>query len=132
MSALVAVRLQPAFGSDVPLVARFSYARVDPYAVRVEFLAEDTALPSWCFDRQMLAEGLHRPVGEGEVTFRPQWTDGGEALRIGLRDFPDGRGAVLLAGVRAVTGFLEATYAVTAPGSETFDADGLLEELLDR
>ncbi|QEU77432.1 SsgA family sporulation/cell division regulator [Streptomyces subrutilus] len=132
VSALIAVRLQADGEDDVPLLGRLSYDRADPYAVRAQFFTRDTALPSWCFDRQMLAEGLQRPVGEGDVTFRPQWTAGGEAVRIALRDSAGGQGAVLLLDARAVTAFLDETYAVIAPGAETFDADGFLEELLAR
>ncbi|MER5873114.1 SsgA family sporulation/cell division regulator [Streptomyces sp. NPDC002044] len=132
MSALIAVRLNDAAGDEVPLLGRFSYDSADPYAVRAQFFAGDTVLPYWCFDRQMLAEGLQRPVGEGDVTFRPQRTAGGEEIRVGLRDSAGGQGVVLLVNARAVKGFLEETYAVTTPGSETFDADGFLKDLLAR
>ncbi|MCY0943090.1 SsgA family sporulation/cell division regulator [Streptomyces antarcticus] len=132
MSALIAARLNDADGDEVPLLGRFSYDSADPYAVRAQFFAGQTVLPYWYFDRQMLAEGLQRPVGEGDVTFRPQRTAGGEEIRVGLRDSAGGQGVVLLVNARAVRCFLEETYAVTAPGSETFDADGFLEDLLAR
>ncbi|MER5873584.1 SsgA family sporulation/cell division regulator [Streptomyces sp. NPDC002044] len=132
VSALISVRLQAAAGGVVPLLGRFSYDRADPYAVRARFFTQDTGLPSWCFDRQMLAEGLHRPVGEGDVTFRPQWTPDGEAVRAELRDSSGGQGAVLLFDARALARFLDETYAVVAPGAETFDADAFLDELLAR
>ncbi|WP_242438853.1 SsgA family sporulation/cell division regulator [Streptomyces sp. CB00455] len=132
MSALIAVRLHASAGDEVPLLGRFSYDQADPFAVRVEFFAHQAALPYWCFDRQMLAEGLERPVGEGDVTFRPQWTASGRAIRIGLRDCADGQGAVLHIDAQPVARFLEETYAVTAPGTEVFDADAFLDELLAR
>ncbi|MFD3719647.1 SsgA family sporulation/cell division regulator [Streptomyces sp. NPDC058674] len=132
MSALIAVRLHTADGGGVPLLGRFSYDRTDPFAVSAQFFTEHTVLPHWCFDRQMLAEGLHHPVGEGDVTFRPHRTEGGEALRIGLRDSADGTSAVLMVDAPAVAGFLDETYAVAAPGSEFFDADAFLAELLSR
>ncbi|MFD3330414.1 SsgA family sporulation/cell division regulator [Streptomyces sp. NPDC058701] len=78
------------------------------------------------------AEGLHRPVGEGDVTFRPQGTPEGESVRVSLRDSSGGPGAVLLLDARAVSGFLDETYAVTAPGAESFDADAFFEKLLAR
>ncbi|GAA3061174.1 hypothetical protein GCM10020254_01240 [Streptomyces goshikiensis] len=74
----------------MPLFGQFSYDSADPYAVRAQFLTRDTVLTTWCFDRQMLAEGLHRPVGEGDVTFRPQWADGGEFVRVELSDSEGG------------------------------------------
>lgn len=132
VSALISVRLQVAAGGSVPLLGRFSYDPADAYAVRAQFFTQSTDLPSWCFDRQMLAEGLHRPVGEGDVAFRPQWTPEGEAVRAELRDPSGGPGAVLLLDARAVAGFLDETYAVTAPGDETFDADAFLDKLLAR
>lgn len=132
VSALIAVRLHDAAGGEVPLLGRFSYDSADPYAVRAQFFAGDTVLPHWYFDRQMLADGLHGPVGDGDVTFRPQRTAGGEELRVTLRDPASGPGVVLLVNARAVTTFLDETYAVTAPGCETFDADGFLEDLLTR
>ncbi|MFD3556583.1 SsgA family sporulation/cell division regulator [Streptomyces goshikiensis] len=132
MSTQIAVRFQVGAGNGVPLFGRFSYDRADPYAVRAQFFAHDAVLPTWCFDRQMLAEGLHRPVGEGDVTFRPQWEDGGQVVRIELRDSEGGQGAVLLVAASAVSGFLDETYAVTAPGDETVDVDGFLAELLAR
>ncbi|MFJ9339143.1 SsgA family sporulation/cell division regulator [Streptomyces sp. NPDC101733] len=134
MSALIAVRLHADVGEGVPLLGRFSYDRADPFAVRAEFFTQDAVLPSWSFDRQMLAEGLHRPVGEGDVTFRPQPTADGEAVRVGLRDTTAGQGAgaVLCVDAPALARFLAETYAVIAPGSETFDADGFIDELLAR
>ncbi|MBP0932116.1 SsgA family sporulation/cell division regulator (plasmid) [Streptomyces goshikiensis] len=132
VSALIAVHLQPVAGGGVPLFGQFSYDSADPYAVRAQFLTRDTVLTTWCFDRQMLAEGLHRPVGEGDVTFRPQWADGGEFVRVELSDSEGGEGAVLLIAASALSAFLDETYAVVTPGDETFDADGFLAELLAR
>lgn len=132
VSGLISVRLQVAVGDTVPLLGRFTYDPADPYAVRAQFFTRHAGLPSWCFDRQMLAEGLHRPVGEGDVTFRPQWTPEGESVRVALRDSSGGPGAVLLLDAHGVDGFLEETYAVTAPGAESFDADAFLEKLLAR
>ncbi|WP_406187328.1 SsgA family sporulation/cell division regulator [Streptomyces sp. NBC_01006] len=40
--------------------------------VQATFFDGPKVLARWHFDRQMLAEGLHRPVGEGDVTFSPQ------------------------------------------------------------
>ncbi|MCY0951970.1 SsgA family sporulation/cell division regulator [Streptomyces sp. H27-S2] len=132
VAALISVRLQAATGDVVPLLGRFSCDRADPYAVRARFVTRYAGLPSWCFDRQMPAEGLHRPVGEGDVAFRPQWTPDGEAVRVELRDSPGGQGAILLLDARAMARFLDETYAVAAPGAETSDADAFLDELLAR
>ncbi|MEU9144993.1 SsgA family sporulation/cell division regulator [Streptomyces sp. NPDC048349] len=133
MSALLIVRLDAAKGR-VPLLARFSYDAEDPYVVRATFFDGPTTLARWDFDRQMLAEGLLRPVGEGEVTFSPHRAAGAEELRVALRG-PGADGeenAVLFVEARALTGFLEQTYAVIGVGEEFLDLDKLLEEFLAR
>ncbi|MFF4104463.1 SsgA family sporulation/cell division regulator [Streptomyces sp. NPDC001903] len=132
-SALITVQLDAVRGR-VPLLARFSYDGEDPYAVRATFLDGPTVLARWHFDRQMLAEGLHRPVGEGDVVFRPHGAAGVDELRVALRGLAgEGQGdAVLFVEARALTDFLHQTYAVTGAGEEFLDVDKLLDELLAR
>ncbi|WP_411103129.1 SsgA family sporulation/cell division regulator [Streptomyces sp. cmx-4-9] len=133
VAALIAVRFEEPAGDGMPLHARLSYEREDPFAVRAKFLAGHEVIATWCFDRQMLAEGLHRPVGEGDVTFRPQWSAGGEAVRVELRDGGGcGAGAVLFVDAQALERFLDMTYAVIPAGAESVDVDAFLEELLAR
>lgn len=132
-SALITVHLDAARGR-VPLVARFSYDGEDPYVVQATFLDGPTVLARWHFDRHMLAEGLRRPVGEGDVTFSPSSAAGAEELRVALRG-PGAESrahAVLFVDARALTGFLEQTYAVTGVGEEFLDVDKLLDEFLAR
>lgn len=130
-SALIVARLDAARGR-VPLLARFSYDAEDPYAVRATFFDGPTVLARWHFDRQMLAEGLRRPVGEGHVSFSPHTEAGTDELRVALR----GPGAemqghaVLFLETRAIVCFLEQSYAVTGAGEEFLDLDKLLDELL--
>ncbi|MFI1279825.1 MULTISPECIES: SsgA family sporulation/cell division regulator [unclassified Streptomyces] len=135
VSALLVARLD-APGGRVPLLARVSYDDEDPYVVQAAFLDGPTVLARWNFDRQMLAEGLHRPVGEGDVAFSPHRAAGGDELRVALRrPGAEGQGsadAVLFVEARALTGFLEQTYAVTGAGEEFLDLDKLLDELLAR
>lgn len=131
VSSLIAVRLETGEGS-VPLFARFSYPADNPFAVQVEFLDGLAVLASWQFDRQMLAGGMRRPVGEGDVTFGPHRVAGGAEVRIGLRNPGDDREGhtVLCADAGAVKAFLDRTYAVVGAGEELLDLDKLLEELL--
>ncbi|MFD4867064.1 SsgA family sporulation/cell division regulator [Streptomyces sp. NPDC058412] len=130
-SALIAARLDAPRGR-VPLLARFSYDAEDPYVVQATFFDGRTTLARWHFDRQMLAEGLHRPVGEGDVRFGPHTEAGGDELRVALR----GPGvemqghAVLFLEARAIARFLEQSYAVTGAGEEYLDLDKLLDEFL--
>lgn len=133
VAALIAVRFEESTDEGVPLHARLAYERADPFAVQAKFLAGHDTVATWCFDRQMLAEGLHRPVGEGDVTFRPQWSAGGEAVRVELRDGGGcGPGAVLFLDAQALERFLDMTYAVIPAGAETVDVDAFLEDLLAR
>ncbi|MEU6755582.1 SsgA family sporulation/cell division regulator [Streptomyces sp. NPDC046685] len=132
-TAPIVVRLDSARGR-VPLLARFSYDDGDPYVVRATFYDGPTVLARWHFDRQMLTEGLHHPVGEGDVTFAPHRADGADEVRIALRGpgAAGQEGAVLFVETRALTRFLEQTYAVTAAGEEFLDLDRLLDEFLAR
>ncbi|MFE9467508.1 SsgA family sporulation/cell division regulator [Streptomyces virginiae] len=118
----------------MPLFVRFSYSADNPYAVQADFFDGLAVLASWQFDRQMLAEGVRRPVGEGDVTFRPHRGPGGAEIRIGLRNHGDGREghAVLCADVGALKAFLDRSYAVVGDGEEFLDLDKLLEEFLAR
>ncbi|MEK9518726.1 SsgA family sporulation/cell division regulator [Streptomyces sp. adm13(2018)] len=133
VSSLIAVRLD-AGESTVPLFARFAYSADLPYAVQADFLDGLAVLASWQFDRTMLADGLRRPVGEGDVTFGPHRGAGGHEIRIGLgspAENEDGR-AVLFAEARALKGFLRQTYDVVGEGEESMDVDKLLDEILAR
>ncbi|GAA2621343.1 hypothetical protein GCM10010425_14790 [Streptomyces spororaveus] len=131
VSSLIAVHLESGEAA-VPLFARFSYSADNPYAVKADFLDGLAVLASWQFDRQMLAEGARRPVGEGDVTFQPRRGAGGDEVRIGLRNHGDGGAepAVLCADAGALQGFLDRTYAVVGEGEEFLDLDKALEELL--
>ncbi|GAA3159140.1 MULTISPECIES: SsgA family sporulation/cell division regulator [Streptomyces] len=56
----------------VPAVLR--YHPCDPLAVRMSFPPEislDGAAVDWAFARELLAEGVHSPVGRGDVRVRP-------------------------------------------------------------
>ncbi|MFD5149050.1 SsgA family sporulation/cell division regulator [Streptomyces sp. NPDC058401] len=133
VSALIVVRVETATG-HVQFLARFSYDGGDPYVVQAEFLDGDKVLARWHFDRQMLSEGLHRPVGEGDVAFRPAQGSGRDELRVDLigriADRQDN--AVVFVDAPGLRGFLNETYAAVAAGEEFLDLDRLLDEFLAR
>lgn len=133
VSALIVVHLETATGR-VHLLVRFSYDGEDPYVVQAEFLDGANVLARWHFDRQMLGEGLHRPVGEGDVAFRPDKGPGRDELRIDLlgRSADRQDSAVVFVDAPVLTGFLDETYSVVAAGEEFLDLDKLLDEFLAR
>ncbi|MER6218665.1 MULTISPECIES: SsgA family sporulation/cell division regulator [unclassified Streptomyces] len=131
VSSLTTVHLKDA-GGPVPFLAHFHYDRVDPYAVRVKFFDQGTAVACWYFDREMLAEGMNRQIGEGDVTFRPRRTVEGLQVHIELRDHtaPGHHAAVISVDGGDLDEFLERTYRVTPAGAETMDIDSPLRDLL--
>ncbi|AXE24667.1 SsgA family sporulation/cell division regulator [Streptomyces globosus] len=133
-SALADVYMAVAGAGRVPFLAHLFYDSADPYTVQVQFFDRGTALARWHFDRQMLAEGLHRRVGEGDVAFRPHGTADGDEVLMELRDHtaPGLRTAVVGADTATVAEFLEHTYALVPAGTETLDLDGPLQDLLAR
>jgi hypothetical protein len=98
--------------ASLPVPARLAYDARDPYAVRATFLAGDDAV-EWVFARDLLASGVDRPVGEGDVHV---WPRGADTVLIALTS-PDGR-AVLAAPSGEVAGFVECTYELVADGDE--------------
>ncbi|MFD3543306.1 SsgA family sporulation/cell division regulator [Streptomyces sp. NPDC058662] len=131
VSALIVVRLDAA-GDRVPLPARLSYDAEDPYVVRATFFDGHEVLARWHFDRQMLADGLRRPVGDGDVRFAPHTEAGVEEVRMALRG-PSAAGqghAVLFVDARALADFLDRTYDTVGAGEEFLDVDRLLAEFL--
>ncbi|MFF1451213.1 SsgA family sporulation/cell division regulator [Streptomyces sp. NPDC058274] len=117
-----------------PVLAHMTYDADDPFAVTVVFSHDGRVLARWRLDRQMLADGIRRPVGEGDVRMRPQSTGQWEELR--LEFFGDSHAdgerhhAVVLAWAPAVVSFLDETYEVVRPGHEEVCLDGFLAEVI--
>ncbi|MFI1647531.1 SsgA family sporulation/cell division regulator [Streptomyces avidinii] len=115
-------------GSLLPVQTRAVYDTSDPYAVRFDFMLDGCPPIRWHFERDMLAEGVRRPVGEGDVSLRPRWTGGRETLvmelwgdtRVGFES------AVLITDSAQVSDFLEESYRLVARGAESWDVDGFL------
>jgi len=103
--------------ASLPVPARLAYDARDPYAVRATFLAGDDAV-EWVFARDLLASGVDRPVGEGDVHV---WPRGAHIVLIALTS-PDGR-AVLAAPSSEVAGFVDRTYELVAAGDESRHVD---------
>ncbi|MFJ4776611.1 SsgA family sporulation/cell division regulator [Streptomyces sp. NPDC088762] len=132
MTAVISARLATADGE--PLLVHLSYTVSDPVAVRAVILHDGRPLACWHFERQMLADGLHRPVGEADVRFRPVGGPARRALRIELgAAAPAGESrAVLLADAEGVAAFLCRTYAVVPADAESTRLDEHLDALLSQ
>jgi Streptomyces sporulation and cell division protein, SsgA len=101
----------------LPVPAHLAYDTSDPYAVRATFLAGEDSV-EWVFARDLLAAGVNRPVGDGDVHV---WPRGPEVVLIALSS-PDGK-AVLAAPMAKVAGFVARTYELVAAGDESRHVD---------
>lgn len=129
VEASVHLRLVVADADAVPLPVSLRYSSADPYAVRAVFSGDGMEV-EWVFARDLLRNGLARPVGDGDVHVWPNWGTGRELLMISLTS-PDGQ-AVLEAGADDVRAFLDRTAAVVPDGDESIhlDLDSTLTRLL--
>ncbi len=123
------LRLQVPSQQSLPLPVYLRYCVDDPYAVSVAFQGPDEEV-TWVFARDLLADGLEKPLGDGDVTVRPHRHDGRDVLVIGLAS-PDGA-AELEADAAEVRAFVELCESVLPRGREhtVLDLDAALEELL--
>ncbi|MDH6629584.1 hypothetical protein M2271_007420 [Streptomyces sp. LBL] len=128
------VQLQAGGAERCPVLAHLSYQEVDPFAVTAVFSHDGRVLARWRLDREMLADGLGRPVGVGDVRMRPASTGMWEELRIEfLGDArPDGdrQRAVVFAWAPAIAAFLRETREIVPPGREEVRVDDFLQEVI--
>jgi hypothetical protein len=128
------VQLQADGTARCPVLAHLSYDAEDPFAVTAVFGHDGHVLARWRLDREMLADGLTRPVGVGDVRMSPHATGMWRELRLEfLGDFrPDGsrHRAVVYAWAPAVAAFLREAHEVVAPGQEEVPVDEMLAEIL--
>ena len=143
VSAELGLRLVAAEQTIVPLVASLHYSGSDPYAIRMAFHvgAEDPV--EWIFARDLLADGVTTPEGEGDVRIWPSSPDTGKDPA------PDAeiRGALSVLNIKlsspfgeahfeapseAITSFLDRTYSIVRMGRESavIDIDAELNSLL--
>ncbi len=121
-------------GGRAPLSAELSYTAEDPFAATMTFYCDGDEATRWRLDRQQLAEGCRRPVGEGDVRIAPSpGAARGTRVRIELFGTPGPAGrdrAVLHAATTDVTAFLASAHAVVPPGEERICLDDLLRCLV--
>ncbi|MEU3370503.1 SsgA family sporulation/cell division regulator [Streptomyces sp. NPDC006660] len=117
----------------VPVVTRLTYRADDPFAVGLCFELQEDIAVVWTIERDLLAQGLRRAVGDGDVQVAPQAVEGRRETRIELAgcglDGAWGR-AVFSAWEPALRHFLDKTYEVVPAGQEQIDMDAFLTEVL--
>ncbi|MFI5673297.1 SsgA family sporulation/cell division regulator [Streptomyces cellulosae] len=128
------VQLQTGGTERCPVLAHLSYDAADPFAVTAVFSHDGRVLARWRLDREMLTDGLDRPVGVGDVRMRPASTGMWEELRVEfLGDArPDGgrQRAVVFAWAPAIAAFLRETREIVPPGREEVRVDDFLQDVL--
>jgi Streptomyces sporulation and cell division protein, SsgA len=127
------VRLAVSEESTLPLRMRLWYGPADPYAVHAVFRLGDHEPVEWVFARELLAEGLHRPTGPGDVHVWPLRALDHQHVRVLCIALTSPAGeALLIASAQEVASFVERTDAVVPPGTESchLDLDTQLARLL--
>ncbi len=103
----------------------------DPYAITMHLEAKAGRV-TWTFARDLLAEGLYDPVGDGDVQVWPCLSGVGEAVVIIELSSPTGW-AMLQTGSRAIQTFVTSTHELVPAGQESshLSMDALVAQLLD-
>jgi hypothetical protein len=131
VSTQLALSLLSADGEDLPVVAELRYSAQDPLTVEALFHDGSPDPVRWVFARDLLAAGLDRRTGDGDVVVWPtQDVQARPAVHLRLRS-PNGD-ALLEAPADSVAEFLAATARLVPPGTEYqhVDIDAALESLL--
>lgn len=131
VSYQLALHLLGADGAMLALDAELRYTATDPLAVEALFDDDSPEPIRWVFARDLLAAGLDRRTGEGDVVVWPTHdADGRPAVHLRLRS-PDGD-ALLEGSAVALAEFLAATWRLVPPGTEQehLDVDAVLDALL--
>lgn len=138
VSAELGLRLVAAQQTIVPLVASLNYSGSDPYAIRMAFHVGTEEPVEWIFARDLLADGLMGPEGDGDVRVWPsapadsldEAAESRSVLNIELSS-PFGE-AHFEAPSEAIASFLDRTFRAVPMGKESdvIDIDAELNGLL--
>jgi hypothetical protein len=111
-------------GRHQPTEVVLQYHSGDPFAVKCHFDAGTPTEVVWMFDRELLAEGLFVPAGEGDVKVRPCPNEP-SSVEIEL-SAPTGH-ARFTADLADLAAFLFRTYEIVQPEDELSYVDFDLE-----
>lgn len=106
------------------------YVASDPYAVSMDFRSSRGTV-TWTFGRELLAEGLHKPAGLGDVHVWPTLDRAGrEVVAIALKA-PTGS-VTVIAPRKPVASFVRRAMRLVPPGAEAayVDVDAVVARLL--
>lgn len=117
VSQPVTLDLIDANGDSTPISADMRYDSADPYAVTVVFKTPNSEV-RWTFGRDLLAEGLFEPAGDGDVHVWPCLDAEGHAVVIVELCSPDGE-ALVQAKTGDLSQFVARMNSVVAQGSES-------------
>lgn len=120
----------PLAGVPVELDVTLEYRIADPFAVTMVASREPDAAVSWVFARDLLQQGMFRPVGGGDVWVVPSLRGARWVLAVELSS-PDGS-AALEVDLASVRSFLARSERLVPFGREGsfLDLDGLVSSLL--
>lgn len=115
--------------APVPVKVELAYNVRDPFAVEASFRTGNCSAVVWVFARDLLADGLTEPTGDGDVKVAPKAHDR-DRVELSLNS-PSGQ-ATFTACAGTLAAFLERTYDAVPPGSEYswLNLDVALSELL--
>lgn len=136
LSAELGFRLVVSQQTTVPLAGSLSYAREDPYAIRIAIHVGLDEPVEWIFARELLSLGVKSHEGIGDVHVWPsvgsEADEPGGILNIELSS-PFGQ-AHLETPAKAVSDFLRRAHQIVPDGkeSEHIDVTAELNDLLRR
>ncbi|MFS8101847.1 SsgA family sporulation/cell division regulator [Lentzea alba] len=111
-------------GNTAPVETELLYQADDPFAVTMRFHAGG-GVATWIMGRDLLAEGMTKATGIGDVRLRPH-----ASRTLMLELISDRHVTVFRLPTGTLRKFLDATYRLVPPGAERFDADAFLSTVL--
>jgi hypothetical protein len=116
-------------GAATPIEAELRYDPADPYAVTTVFMTGASQV-RWTFGRELLAEGLYEPSGDGDVHVWPCLDSSGHAVVIIELCSPDGE-ALVQAKTGDLRRFVDRMNAAVELGSESelIDVDAAINAI---
>jgi hypothetical protein len=117
----VTLELIDSTGAATPIEAELRYNPSDPYAVTTVFITGSSQV-RWTFGRELLADGLYEPAGDGDVHVWPCLDSEGHAVVIIELCSPDGE-ALVQARTGDLNSFVERMCRLVELGHESEHVD---------